>query len=436
MRVVILGSGVIGVSTAYYLAKAGHEVTVVDRQNGAALETSYANAGEVSPGYSAPWAAPGLIGKAVKWMLMKHSPLVVRPKLDPAMWAWCLKLLANANERSYEINKGRMVRLAEYSRDCLRILREETGIRYDERTQGTLQVFRTQKQVDAAATDMAVLDRFGVPYALLDRDGCVAAEPALGLVKDKIVGGLRLPGDETGDCFRFTNALAELAAGLGVDFRYGVGIRGLESDGRGVTGVVTDAGTLTADAYVVALGSYSPMLVRPLGLALPVYPVKGYSLTLPIVDAAGAPESTVMDETYKIAVTRLGDRIRVGGTAELTGYDLTLRPGRRGPLDHVVSDLFPTGGDLGKAEFWTGLRPNTPDGTPIVGSTPVRNLFLNTGQGTLGWTMAAGSGRVVADAISGRRAEIDMEGLTIDRYRRPATSDTGTRPLGEPRPTT
>ncbi|WP_431854856.1 D-amino acid dehydrogenase [Azospirillum sp.] len=418
MRVIVLGSGVIGVSTAYYLARAGHEVTVVDRQDGAALETSYANAGEVSPGYASPWAAPGLIGKAVKWMLMKHSPLVVRPKLDPAMWAWCLSLLANANERRYGINKGRMVRLAEYSRDCLRTLRDETGIRYDERTKGTLQVFRTQKQVDAAAADMAVLDRFNVPYSLLDRSGCVAAEPALGLVHDKIVGGLQLPGDETGDCFRFTNALAQLAAGLGVEFRYGVRIQGLESDGRRITGVLTDVGTLTADAYVVALGSYSPMLVRPLGLKLPVYPVKGYSLTLPIVDAAGAPESTVMDETYKIAVTRLGDRIRVGGTAELTGYDLTLRPERRGPLDHVVGDLFPTGGDLSKAEFWTGLRPNTPDGTPIVGPTAVRNLFLNTGHGTLGWTMAAGSGRVVADVVSGRRAEIDMEGLTMDRYLR------------------
>lgn len=418
MRVIVLGSGVIGVSTAYFLAKAGHEVTVVDRQAGPALETSYANAGEVSPGYSAPWAAPGLMLKAIKWLTMKHSPLVIRPKLDPAMWAWCLKLLANANETSYQVNKGRMVRLAEYSRDCLKALRDETGIRYDERTKGTLQLFRTQKQMDAAGYDMAVLDRYGVPYSLLDRDGCVAAEPALGLVREKFVGGLQLPGDETGDCFRFTNALAELAAGLGVKFSYGVSIRALEGDKDGVTGVVTDQGRLTADAYVVALGSYSPKLVKPFGLSLPVYPVKGYSLTLPITDAAGAPESTVMDETHKIAVTRLGDRIRVGGTAELTGFDLTLRQGRRGPLDHVVSDLFPTGGDLSQAEFWTGLRPNTPDGTPIVGPTPVRNLFLNTGHGTLGWTMAAGSGRVVADVIGAHRTEIDLDGLTVARYGR------------------
>ncbi len=435
MRVIVLGSGVIGVSTAYYLAKAGHEVTVIDRQNGPALETSYANAGEVSPGYSAPWAAPGLLLKAIKWMTMRHAPLVVRPSLDPAQWAWCLKLLANANERCYAINKGRMVRLAEYSRDCLRALRAETGIRYDERTKGTLQIFRTQKQVDAAATDMAVLDRFGVPYRLLDRDGCVAAEPALGLVREKVVGGLQLPGDETGDCFRFTNALAALAADLGVVFRYGVRIQGLEGDGRRVTGVMTDSGTLTADAYVVALGSHSPALVRPLGLSLPIYPVKGYSLTLPIVDAAGAPESTVMDETYKIAVTRLGDRIRVGGTAELAGFDLTLRPGRRAPLDHVVGDLFPTGGDPARAEFWTGLRPNTPDGTPIVGPSPLRNLFLNTGHGTLGWTMAAGSGRVVADAVGGRRTEIDLDGLTIDRYGRPSAAAGRGGAVGVARPT-
>ncbi|AWK85209.1 D-amino acid dehydrogenase [Azospirillum thermophilum] len=423
MRVIVLGSGVIGVTTAYYLARAGHEVTVVDRQTGPALETSYANAGEVSPGYSAPWASPGLLFKAIKWMAMKHSPLVMRPKLDPAMWTWCIKLLANANEDSYQINKSRMVRVAEYSRDCLRALRAETGIRYDERTQGTLQLFRTQKQMDAAGYDMAVLDRYGVPYRLLDRAGCVEAEPALALVKEKFVGGLQLPGDETGDCFLFTNRLAEFAAKRGVEFRYGVTIHRLESDGRAVTGVVTDQGTLTADAYIVAMGSYSPKLVKPLGLSLPVYPVKGYSLTLPITDAAGAPESTVMDETHKVAITRLGDRIRVGGTAELGGFDLTLRPERRRALDHVVSDLFPQGGDLSQAEFWTGLRPNTPDGTPILGKTPVRNLYLNTGHGTLGWTMAAGSGRLLADAVSGRRTEIEMDGLTVERYGRAAVAE-------------
>ena len=228
-------------------------------------------------------------------------------------------------------------------------------------------------------------------------------------MKEKVAGGLRLPGDETGDCFKFTQSIAKLAEGLGVAFRFGVTIRHLLREGDRVTGAATDAGNLQADATVVALGSYSPKLVAPLGIRLGIYPIKGYSITVPITDPAGAPESTVMDETFKVAVTRLGDRIRVGGTAEIAGYNMKLRQGRRDTLDHVVTDLFPRGGDIAKAEFWTGLRPMTPDGTPIIGPTPYRNLWLSTGHGTLGWTMAAGSGRVMADVISGRRAEIDLE---------------------------
>ena len=417
MRVIVLGSGVIGVTLAYYLAKAGHAVTVVDRQSGPALETSYANAGEISPGYAAPWAAPGIPLKALKWAFMRHRPLVIWPMMDPAMWRWGLGMLRNCTAARYEINKNRMVRLAEYSRDCLRALRAETGIRYDERSLGTLQLFRTQKQLDGTAKDVAVLRDAGVPYELLDRDGCVRAEPALALVKEKISGGLRLPGDETGDCFKFTQALARIAEGLGVAFRFGVAIRHLLQEGDRVTGVATDAGNLQADAYIVALGSYSPKLVAPLGIRLGIYPIKGYSITVPITDPAGAPESTVMDETFKVAVTRLGDRIRVGGTAEIAGYSLKLRQGRRDTLDHVVTDLFPRGGDVAKAEFWTGLRPMTPDGTPIIGETRYRNLYFSTGHGTLGWTMAAGSGRVMADVISGRQPAISLEGLTLERYR-------------------
>jgi D-amino-acid dehydrogenase len=416
VKVLVLGSGVIGVTSAYFLAKAGHEVTVIDRQPAAGLETSYGNAGEVSPGYSSPWAGPGLPFKAIKWLFMKNRPLVIWPQLDPAQWMWGLALLRNCTAERYEINKARMVRIAEYSRDTLRDLRAEAGIQYDERSQGTLQLFRKQEQMDGTGADIAILKRFGVPFEVLDRDGCVAAEPALGHVREKFVGGLRLTGDETGDCFKFTQALAVLAKDLGVVFRQGVKIERIASDGRRITGVVTDAGELTADRYVVALGSYSPLLLKPLGIRIPVYPIKGYSLTVPITDASGAPESTVMDETYKVAVTRLGDRIRVGGTAELAGYDLSLRPARRGPLDHVVTDLFPRGGDVSRAEYWTGLRPMTPDGPPIIGATSLPNLYLNTGHGTLGWTMAAGSGRVLADMVSGRVADIDLEGMTIERY--------------------
>jgi D-amino-acid dehydrogenase len=419
MHVIVLGGGVIGVSTAYYLARVGHEVTVVERQAGVALETSFANAGEISPGYSAPWASPGLPMKALKWLFMKHRPLVIRPRPDPAMAIWSLRLLRNCTAARYDLNKSRMLRLAEYSRDCLRALRAESGIDYDGRMQGTLQLFRTQHQVDAAVADIAILKRFAIRHAVLDRYGCIEAEPALARVKEKIAGGLRLLDDETGDCFLFTQALAAMAQSLGVKFRYSVSIRELLHSGDRIEGVSIQEGPaariLEADAYVLALGSYSPLMLNPLGIRLPVYPVKGYSLTLPIVGPNGAPESTVMDETYKVAVTRLGNRVRVGGTAELAGYDLTLRQSRRDTLDHVLTDLFPNAGDLSGATFWTGLRPMTPDGPPLIGKSPISNLYLNTGHGTLGWTMAAGSGRVLADIISGKAPEIDVNGLGLKR---------------------
>ncbi|MBZ8139204.1 D-amino acid dehydrogenase small subunit [Rubrivivax gelatinosus] len=416
MKVLVLGSGVIGTSVAYYLARSGHEVEVVERQSGPALETSFGNAGEISPGYSSPWAGPGVPVKAIKWLLMTHSPLVVSALLDPKMWRWGLSMLANCNARAYALNKSRMVPIAEYSRDCLKALRAETGIEYDDRAQGTLQLFRTQKQLDGIGGDIEVLRQYGVPFEVLDREGFVQVEPALALTKDKFVGALRLPNDETGDCFKFTNRLAEMARALGVRFRFDTTVTGVEVAGGRVSAVRTTAGTLTADRVVVALGSFSPQWMKPLGLKLPVYPVKGYSITVPITDPAFAPESTIMDETHKVAVTRLGERIRVGGTAELGGFDLTLHDGRRRTLKHVVTDLFPRGGDVTRAEFWCGLRPMTPDGTPIVGETPVRDLLLATGHGTLGWTMAAGTGRVIADIVSGRQPEIDVAPLNVARY--------------------
>jgi len=391
-------------------------VTVIDRQPKPALETSFANAGEVSPGYSSPWAGPGVPVKAVKWLLMKHGPLVIRPKLDPVMWIWLLKMLRNCTSARYAINKGRMIPIAEYSRDCLRALRSETGIHYDERAQGTLQLFRQQSQLDDTGDDIAVLKQYGVPYEVLGRDGCIAAEPALAAVKDKIAGGLRLPQDETGDCHMFTQALAVEAEKLGVRFAFNVRIQGLSADATRVTGVATSNGVLQADAFVVALGSWSSRLVRPLGISLPVYPVKGYSITVPIVDPDGAPVSTVMDESYKVAITRLGGRIRVGGTAEISGYSDKLYAARRATLDHSLTDLFPRGGDLARATFWSGLRPMTPDGPPVIGATRYSNLHLNTGHGTLGWTMACGAGKVLADLLSGRKPDIDTSELTVSRY--------------------
>ena len=275
MRIVVLGAGVIGVTSAWYLAQAGHEVTVIDRQSGPALETSFANAGEISPGYASPWAAPGIPMKAMKWLFMRHAPLILEAKIDIARIDWIIRMLGNCTSSAYAVNKSRMVRLAEYSRDCLRELRASTGISYDERTQGTLQLFRTQKQVDAAEKDIKVLKADGVPFEVLTPAECVAAEPGLASSLHKIAGGLRLPGDETGDCFKYTNRLAEMATAAGVTFRYGVQIFGLNREGGRIASVHTSQGRVEADAFVVALGSYSPALVKPLGMRLPVYPVKG-----------------------------------------------------------------------------------------------------------------------------------------------------------------
>ncbi|ODT86729.1 D-amino acid dehydrogenase [Phenylobacterium sp. SCN 70-31] len=418
MKVVVLGAGVIGVSTAWFLATSGHEVVVVDRQSDVGLETSFANAGEISPGYASPWAAPGVPLKAIRWLMMAHAPLILRPKADLAMLSWFMATLRNCTGARYELNKRRMVRLAEYSRDQLIALRQETGIGYDERTKGTLQLFRKPAQLDAAAKDIEVLRADGIPFEILDRAGCLAVEPGLARSREDIAGGLRLPGDETGDCFKFTNALARLAEARGVRFEFGRRVLRLREGDRGVAAAVTDQGEIHGDAFVVALGSYSPALVRPFGLRLPVYPVKGYSLTADIAAEGLPPESTLLDETYKIAITRLGDRIRVGGMAEVSGFERTLDARRQRTLDYCLEGLFPGAADLSQATYWAGLRPMTPDGTPVVGATHVPNLYLNTGHGTLGWTMACGSGRIVADLIGGHAPGIRSDDLAIARYAR------------------
>lgn len=415
MKVIVLGGGVIGTSTAHYLARSGAQVTVLDRQPGVAQEASHANAGQVSPGYSTPWAAPGIPLKAMKWMFQKHAPLAIR--LDGSLFQlqWMSQMLRNCSAERYAVNKERMMRVAEYSRLCLQQLRADLCLQYEQRTGGTLQLFRTQAQVDAAQRDIAVLEESGVPYELLTADQLAGVEPSLAQARDRLAGGLRLPMDETGDCYRFTTALAERTQSQGVDFRFNQSVEGLVTEGGLVTGVRVNGGVLKADKFVLAFGSYSRGFLRPLGLDLPVYPVKGYSLTVPLVDPAFAPQSTVLDETYKIAVTRFDNRIRVGGMAELGGFDLRLDPRRRATLELVVNDLFP-GGDVNNATFWTGLRPMTPDGTPVIGGTQYSNLYINTGHGTLGWTMACGSGKVVADLVMGKRPEISIEGLGIDRY--------------------
>lgn len=417
MKILVLGAGVVGVTTAWYLAQEGHDVTVIDRQPGVALETSFANAGQVSPGYATPWAMPGLPVKVARWLLQKESPLVVRSgALTPSGLRFMTQVLGNCTHHAYDVNKSRMLRIAEYSRDCLKALRDETGIHYEDRQKGLIQLFRTEAQIRHAHEDMRLLSASGVPHTLMSVDEILAHEPGLEGARDRLKGGLRLPGDESGDSYLFTQRLAERAEAQGVKFRFRVSVEALDAASDAIYGVRTSAGRLTADAYVLALGSYSPRFLKPLEIKMPVYPVKGYSLTAEITDPARVPMATVNDETFKVAMTRFDNRIRIGGTAELTGYRMQLSPDQRATLERSFNELF-GGADVKSATYWTGLRPCTPDGTPIVGpSDRYRNLWFNTGHGTLGWTMACGSARVIADRISGKKTAIPALDLSIDRY--------------------
>ncbi|QUX92981.1 D-amino acid dehydrogenase small subunit [Marinomonas sp. A3A] len=417
MRVCVLGAGVVGLTSAYYLAKKGFEVTVIDRQEGVALETSFANAGQISPGYSAPWAAPGIPLKAIKWLMQKHAPLKVSADPELKKLAWMGKMLANCNEKAYDVNKSRMVALAEYSRDQFIAMRKDIGIKYDDGQGGLTQLFRKDEQVEASEKDIKVLKALNVPHQVLTPAQILEVEPGLAPVIDKFKGGLRLVGDETGDCFVFCQELKKHCDELGVKFKFGVAIERLVVEGGKVRAVKTDQGDFEFDNVLVSMGSYSKELLKAIDISIPVYPVKGYSLTVPITDEQFAPVSTVMDETYKVAVTRLGGRIRAAGTAELNGYNLDLPKVRTETITHVVHDLFNQGCELSQADYWTGLRPMTPDGTPVVGRTGIDGLYLNTGHGTLGWTMSCGSAAVIADIMSGDKTEIDSQDLSVQRYK-------------------
>ena len=415
MKIIILGAGVIGVSSAYYLAEQGHEVTVLEREPGPACETSFGNAGQVSFGYSSPWAAPGVPLKALEWMFAKHPPLAIRPDGTLFQLHWIYQMWRNCTAARYAVNKERLLRISKHSRECLAQLRARTGIEYEGRQLGTLQVFRKQKQLDAAARDIRVLEAAGIRYELLGRQELTRSEPALAASLHKLAGGLRLPDDETGDCRLFTSRLEALARALGAQFRYGITVDRLEHAGGEITGVRCAGQTLQADAYIVALGSYSTPLLHGL-VRLPVYPLKGYSITVPVARDEAAPVSTLLDETYKIAITRFDRRIRVGGMAEIVGYDKSLNPRRERTLEMVLRDLFPEGYQPGNVSFWTGLRPKTPDSTPIIGATGIRRLYLNTGHGTLGWTMSCGSGQLIADIVSGKPTAIRSDDLAVSRY--------------------
>ncbi len=417
MEVIVLGSGVIGLTSAWYLSQAGYQVTVIDRQPSSAMETSFANAGQISYGYSSPWAAPGIPLKAIKWLMEEHAPLKIKPTLSSEMIHWASKMVANCTLPRYQINKARMLSIANHSRTCLERLRKDHAIEYQGRQFGTLQVFRTEHQLQAIEKDIKLLEQSGTRFELMDVEQCIKQEPGLALVKEKLVGGLHLPDDETGDCFQFCQQLTELAKAHGVRFEFNTEVSNWVTIGKKVTGVQTSRGLFKADQFVLASGSHSTALIKHLDINIPVYPVKGYSLTMPIENEQLSPRSTVMDETYKVAMTRFDDRIRVAGTAELAGFDDSIPQKRKNTIEMVIRDLFPRSGDFNQAEFWTGFRPMTPDGTPIIGATPYENLFTNTGHGTLGWTMACGSGQLLASIMAGKATEIiSPSELNLFRY--------------------
>jgi len=417
MRVLILGSGIIGTTSAYYLAKQGHDVTVIDRQNSVALETSHANAGQLSYSFSSPWAAPGLPLSLIKWMFSKYPPLVVNPNLNSETVKFLYQMLKNCNSKSYEVNKSRMVRISNFSKKCLLELEKDEDIFYEQRKQGSLLLFKSAKQIENIKKDLSLLEKLNIQYELLDLNGCIQAEPGLHHVKSEFTSGLRFANDCTGNCYLFTNQLYKKCLEMGVKFEFNTQIEDIQIEKERISSIKTNRGEFDSDSYVVALGSYSSKILSKIGINIPVYPVKGYSITLPVLNNEDAPQSTIIDDTFKIGITRLGNNIRVAGTAHLTGYNLELREKSLSLLKHGLNRLFPYAtGECDDMKFWAGLRPNTPDGPPIIGATPYSNLYLNTGHGTLGWTMSLGSGKLLANIISGIEPEISLEGIDMSRF--------------------
>ena len=415
-KVLVLGAGVIGVSSAYFLARAGHEVAVIDRQRGAGLETSYANGGHVSVSHAMPWANPTVPLQLLRWLGREDAPLVFHLNADAAMWAWGLRFLANCAPWRARANIRRIVPLALHSRAVLKELTAETGLEYDQQSRGILHIFRDDRELSHGAEQATVMSGMGCELSVLDGAGCAALEPALAPARDEIVGGVHSPGDISGDAYKYTARLARLCAEMGVVFRLGTPIWRISTMAGRVTGVMTERGLFTADHYVVALGSYSPLYLRPLGIRIPVYPAKGYSVTLPVTSEAKAPTMAITDDTHKLVYSRLGDRLRVAGTAEFDRYNADINPVRADAVLRGAMALFPEAGEVAEAQFWAGLRPLTPDGAPVIGATSINNLFLNTGHGTLGWTLACGSGQVIADIIDGQTPEVDVEGLGMARF--------------------
>lgn len=409
MKVLVLGAGVVGVAGAWYLAEAGHEVTVIERRDGAALETSFANGGQISAGHAEPWAKPAVIPKILRWLGREDAPLLFRPRADYAQWEWGLRFLFECLPGRFERHSRTLAELAAYSRDCLRDLRSRTGIRYDELTRGILQFATNQSDFQALARQVEAMRPLGIRREVKSAAECIALEPALGNSRVAIAGGAYDPKDESGDAHRFTHELAARAMQRGVKFRFGAIVEAIEAQAGRVSAVRLQGGErASADGYVVSLGSYSRLFLSPLGIRIPVYPLKGYSVTLPlgVAEAGAAPTVSLTDEAARIVISRLGNRLRAAGTAELTGYDTSINAARCAAITRRIRELFPRLGATTKVENWAGLRPATPNNVPVIGRTRIANLFLNTGHGTLGWTLACGSGKALAGLVSGRAPEV------------------------------
>ncbi len=418
MTTLVLGAGVIGVTTAYYLAKAGHDVVVVERQPGPALETSFANGGQISACHTEPWATPSTLPKIIKWLGRDDAPLKFRLKADPSLWSWCLKFLGNCTRTRADINTERMLRVALYSRDAQTELRRDTGIEYNQLSKGILHIYRDDKELAAASCRAQTMNKLGLERHVLDAAGCVTREPALKTAQNDglLCGGIFTPGDESGDAHTFTTALADLAGSMGVEFHYSCPINHLiVKDGR-FKGIETKKGIIEADSCIVALGSYSPLLLKAHDIHLPVYPAKGYSVTLPVGNAKQAPSVSLIQDELKLVYSRLGNNLRIAGTAEIAGYNDDIDEQRARFIENAARTLFPEIQEPETPDFWAGLRPKTPDSVPVLGPTKIDNLFLNTGHGTLGWTMACGSGKILADLISGKQPDVDLNGLKIERF--------------------
>ena len=409
MKIAVLGAGVVGVTSAWFLARAGHEVTVYDRQEAAAMETSFANGGQISISHAEPWANPATPMQVLKWLGREDSPMLFRLRADPYQWAWGLAFLRECLPARTRANAAQIAAINRYSRAQLQALRAETGIQYEQQTRGILSIYENRQALDEAHAAAAVAKQLGIELRMLSPVECVALDPALAACAERIAGGVHAPGDESGDAHKFTQELARLSAARGVQFRYGSSVARIDISGGRVSGVVLGTGeALEADAYVMALGSYSPLLLRPIGIAIPIYPLKGYSITIPLAEGDVAPQISLSDGAHKLVMSRLGDRLRVAGTAELTGYDTAINEVRCRAIVRRTFELFPRAGRPEEAQFWAGLRPATPGGVPCIGRTRYPNLLLNTGHGTLGWTMACGSAAAIAEIVSGRKPELDF----------------------------